>query len=416
MNNGTRPLTTDHRDYDFHKTFSGTVPAHFPEELILDAGLWMPSQYKPDPVFNNPPLPYGCTDYTTADVCADQDGVLYNPMFTEKLTGANAKGGYGIRESLQTAIDTGTQRKDGLIVKRLSYFNIKKYGNLDWFDSIRFAMLTPDRRCTVSWGTPWFPQWEQAALSGIAIVPSHGSENPYTLPWHNSKLVGWKTINGIPYLINKSWQGEKVGDKGYLSFSREEVNSVMEITGTCAFTVTNTDGLDVRTIDTTFYEKIVSIIRNLFTPSVSYSGELTPEQKMSTPTETYFWDTPANARHSVRVICDEEGLPLERNILVNGKFYLPKDIICACIQQESQFDNNAICRNRNKAGKVVSSDWGIAQVNDYYHIGIGKEFPSVSYVVNNPDKAVRWMVEMYKAGKLGLWVSYSSGAYKKWLN
>lgn len=122
------------------------------------------------------------------------------------------------------------------------------------------------------------------------------------------------------------------------------------------------------------------------------------------PQSPYLWDTQADARHSVRVICDEEGLSLN-----------DKEIITACIMQESHFYNTAINHNRDAQGNVLSTDWGIVQVNDHYHIGPGKDFPSVEYVLAYPDKCVRWMCTLFKQGKLGLWVSYSSGAYKQWL-
>lgn len=121
--------------------------------------------------------------------------------------------------------------------------------------------------------------------------------------------------------------------------------------------------------------------------------------------EKYMWDTPAHVRHSVRVICDEEELSVYE-----------KNVITACIQQESQFNNAAICRNKDaQTGHVWSTDWGICQINDYWHIGKGKSFPTVEYVINNPDKVVRFMIAMYRKGQLKQWVSYSSGAYKKYM-
>lgn len=117
----------------------------------------------------------------------------------------------------------------------------------------------------------------------------------------------------------------------------------------------------------------------------------------------YLFDTPQNARHSVRVICDEEGL-----------VWHDKNVITACIEQESAFKNWVTNENKRN-GKVVSTDWGICQINDYWHIGPGKSFPSVEYVVGNPDIVIRFMIRMMKAGKLGLWVSYSTGAYKKYM-
>ncbi len=119
--------------------------------------------------------------------------------------------------------------------------------------------------------------------------------------------------------------------------------------------------------------------------------------------EPYKWDNAVNARHSVRVICDEMGLTVAE-----------KNIITACIQQESNFNNKAIGRNM-KDGKLLSTDWGIVQVNDYWHVGPGKKWSSVQQILDNPDKAVKWMITLYKQGKLKMWVSYSSGAYKKYL-
>ena len=126
------------------------------------------------------------------------------------------------------------------------------------------------------------------------------------------------------------------------------------------------------------------------------------------PTQTNIegqWNTPELARHSLRVICDEMGLTFDE-----------KELITACIYQESRFNNNAKGYNKDHTGQIVSTDWGIVQVNDFYHIGKGKYWSSVDQVLNNPDKAVKWMISLYKQGKLNLWVSYTSGAYKQWLH
>ena len=81
---------------------------------------------------------------------------------------------------------------------------------------------------------------------------------------------------------------------------------------------------------------------------------------------------------------------------------------------ESGFKNTA--KNENKRdGKTVSIDWGICQINDYWHIGAGKSFPSVEYVLKNPAEVVKWMIKQYKAGNLKWWIAYKSGAYKKYL-
>lgn len=127
-----------------------------------------------------------------------------------------------------------------------------------------------------------------------------------------------------------------------------------------------------------------------------------PQPVPATPVTELKWDK-ANARHSVRVICDEMGLTLYE-----------KNVITACIQQESGFDNAAVGRNM-RDGKLLSTDWGICQINDYWHVGPGKKWSSVQQILDNPEKAVRWMITLYKQGQLKLWVSYSSGAYMKYM-
>lgn len=123
-----------------------------------------------------------------------------------------------------------------------------------------------------------------------------------------------------------------------------------------------------------------------------------PSVPPAASTPKYLWDNFANSVHSVRVICDEQGLNLSQ-----------KNLICAVIHAESGFKNEA------KHVNPSSTDWGICQINDYYHIGVKKDFPTVQYVLDNPDKAVIFMINMYKAGKLVLWEAFKNGSYMKYL-
>jgi hypothetical protein len=91
------------------------------------------------------------------------------------------------------------------------------------------------------------------------------------------------------------------------------------------------------------------------------------------PEAKYDWSMPDAARHSVRVICDEEGLTLDQ-----------KDTMCATIGAESGWKPGAINYNRNKDGSLASTDYGICQWNDYYH---GKEI-SPDDALHIPEKAV----------------------------
>lgn len=138
------------------------------------------------------------------------------------------------------------------------------------------------------------------------------------------------------------------------------------------------------------------------TPTVPIAPQANIEPRaVLNPTAPYDWSTPKAACHSVRVICDEEGLQWHE-----------KELIAKVINAESGFKNWAKLENK-KDGKVWSTDWGVCQINDWYHIGPGKTFPSVTYVLDNPDKVVRWMIKQYKAGNLEWWVAYKSGSYKR---
>lgn len=121
------------------------------------------------------------------------------------------------------------------------------------------------------------------------------------------------------------------------------------------------------------------------------------------------WSDPLVAQHNVRVLCDLEGLA-----------YSQKEILTACVKIESDF--KILAEHINYAFTatgvryIASTDFGIVQVNDYWHIGSGKDFPSSAYVLANPELCVRWMCVYYKThGNLNAWVSYTSGAYKQWL-
>ena len=134
----------------------------------------------------------------------------------------------------------------------------------------------------------------------------------------------------------------------------------------------------------------------------------TPETPIVNPAPPvvpkYLWDTPEQARHSVRVICDEQKLS-----------FAEKNLITAVIQAESGFYNTAINKNRNFHNVVTSIDYGICQINTRFHIGEGKTFPSVEYVLQNPDKVVQWMIKMFRAGHLNWWIAFVNGSYKKYM-
>ena len=121
------------------------------------------------------------------------------------------------------------------------------------------------------------------------------------------------------------------------------------------------------------------------------------------PVSKFDWSTPQTARRATRLICEEEGL-------TTGQ----ENDLCATVEAESGYKIGAKHENIVN-GQLSSTDWGIAQINDYWHIGKGKSFPSVQYVIDNPEACIRWMARLFKVGKAHLWSAYKNGSYQKYL-
>lgn len=261
---GAQPTRIDHRDFDFHRTFGTTIVA-LPPEYNCDAGLTMPNQDLPNPMFNISALPFGCTDYTTTELCGDEDKVAYNPGYTESKTLANASQGGDIRKSLNSSIvwgvQTSTETTDAQAAthRRGQYFNVQ--ATIDYFDGIRSTLWANQaNKRSVSIGTPWFPNWEQTN-NGIISAPF--SYDATGLGWHNWKICGWKTINGVVYLVGKTWQGPDYGDNGWAYFPRDVINAVMAIKGSAAFTLAQATPGSVINIQVTMIQWLISLFSQL---------------------------------------------------------------------------------------------------------------------------------------------------------
>lgn len=151
-------------------------------------------------------------------------------------------------------------------------------------------------------------------------------------------------------------------------------------------------------IDETAWGKFKTLFRRIlgFTP---LGGEGLQGQRL--------WDTKDHIRRNVRVMCDEAGLS-----------WSDKNILCACIRQESNWNPKAVGENRCSANETVwSRDWGLVQINDHkgWWIGPGLYFASTDEVLNKPEKSVKFMIAQFKAGNKKFWASYTTKAYLKWL-
>ncbi len=123
-----------------------------------------------------------------------------------------------------------------------------------------------------------------------------------------------------------------------------------------------------------------------------------------TPIDTLLpWNTTSSLSHenwhNVRVLCDLEGLSHQL-----------KEELCATVWGESEFNIHARLDNKDKLGRVWSSDLGICQWNTHFH----PEVVSLPYTPD-PEKEVRAMCKMFKAGQANQWVAHLGGRYEQFM-
>lgn len=254
----------DPRRYSFPLTFGTTIV--FLDDLDLDAGLTMPDQNSYDPIFGNPALPNGCTGFTTTDIATDEDHIVYDPRFTYEKTlfMENAPEGAGCQpeDSMKSAVVYGLKAKgetdqQALTHRRGPYFQIHPDAGLDWFDSIRSAMMK--NRRSVSMATMWILSWENVGSDAIISVVPSGPLRAFQ-DWHNWKCSGWKQIGGVPYLRAKTWQGSGYGHGGWAYFSREVINAIFVYDGTEVLTNTKAMPGDVAVVRLTIMQTLLNYL------------------------------------------------------------------------------------------------------------------------------------------------------------
>lgn len=263
MKSGTGPTRQKYTDYDFlksHKHLFGAVVT-FPTEFFTDAGFGMPDQMADG-------QPFGCTNYAQAELANNLTGVRHNPADLEAVTHANVKGGYDMRASFDAA------RKIGWFTQ---YFNIRPSGSVNAFWAFKLAQIsagidpvTGKRELrSLSVGMPWFPSWEDAALKGQGLMPfpkdaelSLIRKDPKIFGWHDSVMDGFTSRDGVSVYRDKSFQGTRVGENGYIYFDEPTINTVMAIKGTFAGVGSRNTVENPLRVDLTAVAWIVSYIRN----------------------------------------------------------------------------------------------------------------------------------------------------------
>lgn len=295
IKNGARPTRRSHLDRDLHKSFGNALgDVTFPTEFFVTKDPNRPDQ-------NADGESEGCTNYTQWRLASNLGKTGITPAQLEAVTHANALGGSDIRTSILACLPASSAHPERL-GWFTNFYNIQAKGIIDWFDAFRLAQVSglPEQR-SLSWGTPWFPSWENA-INGVLMTRQ--PDGTYTLlanpagkqvvmpmptddelaslkkesglfglfrrlgfgssmSWHNSELDGWTLAHGPLTYRDESWQGPNIGEGGFVFFPREVINTVMTISGTVAYTGTNQIPQNPQTVDMTAVGWIVSLILSL---------------------------------------------------------------------------------------------------------------------------------------------------------
>lgn len=258
MKLGLKPIKhKDYRTYDFHRTFGSAV--NIPQEFNFDISGVFPDQ-------NLDGFPNACTAYCENDIASNDDKTYYND---QPFTYANTKliegtsGDVPVQQmnALKSGTVYGVKSKpetpnQALTHRRSPYFIVKK--NLDYFDGLTSAMWT--KQGGLSIGTPWLPLFEYVDRDGV--IPDFEAPKDFTVG-HCWEACGIKMINNEPRIICKSWQGSGYGDGGYCYFNRKQINDLLGIKGAGAFGQKHALPSDIKTVQMTLIEVIISFLQQL---------------------------------------------------------------------------------------------------------------------------------------------------------
>lgn len=253
MKSGTRPAHHIAKEKNFHQKFGGVTIASIPD-FNLDTGInGMPDQ-------DSENAPTECTGYAVADILTDVFKMPFSPDFSYAaalyLDGSGPSiDGASFHAAMQAAVGVGVLPKalanlsatqlGELYISDWKNWNLQSkksalgyvengilnaLGNGDAFDSILSSLYVG--KISVSIGSPWFNEW-MFSTNGVVATPALAGNYP---AWHDWAIKGKITINGEPYLIGKSWQGTRVGNNGWLYFSRAAINAALSVPGSGALT------------------------------------------------------------------------------------------------------------------------------------------------------------------------------------
>lgn len=422
---GLLPTPKDDRDFKLGGFIQLPPLSDLPTDFVLE-GYDIKNQQGSDM----------CSGFATAGMSGLQEGIPLSAEYAfavgKELSGDLEEWGNDIRTALSAHTKIGTIattdapfslenkernfladmknwdtsfKEKALIHKKESY--VKVTGNYDTFDNTRATIWKfRDEKRAVGFGCIFGWSSDQVILDTI----SQGFG-------HMMYVVGWRTVEGIPYLVVVNSWGNTVGDNGTHLMSRKVFNYYEDLYG--AYMFHDMEPEELRALLDAQINKsegwvmqLLKLIKTIIMGALFSREEKidiikktdTALNKLIVPTivvepPKYLWDTVEHTRHSCRVIMDTYGFTPQI-----------KDLLCAVIMAESGMKIRAINHNTNG-----SYDYGLVQMNSTYWVGKGKLFESEQEVYDHPEKSVKFICDSYKQGRLDRWYAYTNGSYKKYL-
>lgn len=122
----------------------------------------------------------------------------------------------------------------------------------DLFDNTRSAIQINQRPCMG--GLTWMSEWTNAPGG---MITTSGST---PLGGHCIKIAGWKTINGVFYMVLQNSWGNGVGDNGLYYMSREVFNSAFQPFGVFYWSDDVNPTIKVLGLIQAIYQHIISLL------------------------------------------------------------------------------------------------------------------------------------------------------------
>lgn len=237
-----KPRSVQSRDYSSHKTL-GSVSGTLPDTVYLS------------PILDQGELDE-CTAYSAVATRYNELNEVFNPdiFWTNECEFAGVpttdNAGFDIQVPAATAITKGFNVPN--TSSPSAYFWVTAGGGQDLFQNICSAVFINQR--PLMGGLMWYDEYTAAAggiINAIGKSPQGG---------HCIKIAGFKTINGVQYLVLQNSWNTTVGDNGLFYMSRAVANQAFSPYG--VFYWTDSTNTTVKTLGfiTALYYNIISLL------------------------------------------------------------------------------------------------------------------------------------------------------------